>query len=188
MTMPGCVSSGSSTICTFVSTGAEQSFKVPAGVTQVGVKLVGAPGGNGGKTGILTPTGGKGGTVNATLTNLCQSVTVGPLTLRTTAGNVAGRPVVASNLVTDVSSLAADSATFTNINIGQDMGQFSNPALTFPAARGSGPNVTTVNVPAGTFGQTATAASLGGLRQVANGTSASSFTLPNLTVAFGGAC
>ena len=26
---------------------------------------------------------------NATLTNLCQSVTVGPLTLRTTAGNVA---------------------------------------------------------------------------------------------------
>ena len=125
---------------------------------------------------------------NATLTNLCQSVSVGPLTLRTTAGGVDGHPVVASNLVTDVTSLSADSATFTNINIGQDMGQFSNPALTFPAARGSGPNVTTVNVPAGTFGQTATAASLGGLRQVANGTSASSFTLPNLTVAFGGAC
>jgi hypothetical protein len=73
---PGCVSSGSSTICTFVSTGAEQSFKLPAGVTQVGVKLVGAPGGNGGKTGILTPTGGKGGTVNATLSGLTQGTTL----------------------------------------------------------------------------------------------------------------
>src|SRR5438132_927486 len=73
---PGCVSSGSTTICTFVSTGAEQSFKLPAGVTQVGVKLVGAPGGNGGKTGILTPTGGKGGTVNATLGGLTQGTTL----------------------------------------------------------------------------------------------------------------
>src|SRR5438132_10357915 len=73
---PGCVSSGSTTICTFVSTGAEQSFKVPAGVTQVGVKLVDAPGGNGGKTGIITPTGGKGGTVNATLSGLTQGTTL----------------------------------------------------------------------------------------------------------------
>ena len=49
---------------------------MPAGVTQVGVKLVGAPGGNGGKTGILTPTGGKGGTVNATLSGLTQGTTL----------------------------------------------------------------------------------------------------------------
>jgi len=55
---PGCVSSGGTTICTFVSTGTEQSFQVPAGVTQLGVTLIGAPGGKGGKTGVLTPTGG----------------------------------------------------------------------------------------------------------------------------------
>jgi hypothetical protein len=73
---PGCVSSGTSTICTFVSTGAEQPFKVPAGVTQVGVKLVGAPGGSGGKTGVLIPTGGKGGTVTATLSGLSAGTTL----------------------------------------------------------------------------------------------------------------
>ncbi|MDQ6746630.1 MAG: glycine-rich protein, partial [Candidatus Dormibacteraeota bacterium] len=73
---PGCVSSGSTTICTFVSTGTEQSFKVPAGVTQMGAKLVGASGGNGGKTGILTPAGGKGATVNATLSGLTPGKTL----------------------------------------------------------------------------------------------------------------
>jgi hypothetical protein len=125
---------------------------------------------------------------NATLVNLCQSVSVGPVTLRTTAGGVAGRPVTATNLIVDATSLAAGSATFTNIDIGQDMGAFANPALTQPAARGSGPNVTTGPVPAGTFGQTATAATLTGLRQVASGTSAGSFTLPNLSIAFGGGC
>ena len=125
---------------------------------------------------------------NGTLVNLCQSVSVGPLTLRTTAGNVAGHPVTATNLVTDATSLVATSASFTNINVGQDMGQFSNPALTTQAARGSGPNVVTVNVPAGTFGQTATGATISGLRQIANGSSASQFTLPNLAVSFAGAC
>jgi hypothetical protein len=73
---PGCESSGGTTICTFVSTGAEQSFRVPAGVTQLGVKLVGAPGGNGGKTGTLTPLGGKGATVNATLSGLTPGTTL----------------------------------------------------------------------------------------------------------------
>jgi hypothetical protein len=73
---PGCVSSGGTTICTFVSTGTEQSFKVPAGVTQLGVKLIGAPGGQGGKTGVLTPTGGKGATVTATLSGLTAGKTL----------------------------------------------------------------------------------------------------------------
>src|SRR5579884_61710 len=121
------------------------------------------------------------------LTNLCQSVSVGPLTLRITAGD-AGTPVTASNLVVDATSLSAGSAQFSNINIGQDMGQFSNPALTAPTGRGSGPNVNTGPVPAGTFGQTATAVTINSLRQVANGTSASSFTLPHLSLGFGSAC
>jgi Family of unknown function (DUF6230) len=125
---------------------------------------------------------------NATLVNLCQSVTVGGLTLRTTAGGTAGHPVTATTLVVDATSITATSAQFTNIDIGQDMGQFSNPALTQPTGRGTGPNVSTGPVPAGTFGQTASAASLGGLRQVANATSAGLFTLPNLSVAFGAPC
>ncbi|HZU19432.1 MAG TPA: DUF6230 family protein [Candidatus Dormibacteraeota bacterium] len=124
---------------------------------------------------------------SASLTNLCQSVSVGPLTLRITAGD-AGTPVTASNLVVDATSLSAGSAQFSNINIGQDMGQFSNPALTAPTGRGSGPNVNTGPVPAGTFGQTATAVTINSLRQVANGTSASSFTLPHLSLGFGSAC
>ncbi|HYW25432.1 MAG TPA: DUF6230 family protein [Terriglobales bacterium] len=125
---------------------------------------------------------------NATLANLCQSVSVGPLTLRTTAGTAANSPVTATGLVVDATSIAATSATFTNINIGQDIGQFNNPALTAPTGRGTGPNVNTANVPAGTFGQTATKASLGGLRQVANGQTAASLTLPGLNVGFGAPC
>src|SRR5215472_16606906 len=78
---------------------------------------------------------------DATLVNLCQSVSVGPLTLRTTAGTAANSPVTASGLVVDATSISASTATFKGINIGQDMGQFSNPALTEPAARGTGPNV-----------------------------------------------
>lgn len=125
---------------------------------------------------------------NATLTNLCQSVSVGPVTLRTTAGAAAGSPVTATGLVVDATSIQASSATFTNIHIGQDMGQFANPALTEPAGRGTGPNVATGPVPAGTFGQTASAATLGGLRQVANGQTAASLTLPGLNIAFGAPC
>ena len=124
---------------------------------------------------------------NATLTNLCQSVAVGPVTLRITAGD-AGTPVTASNLVVDSSSLSASTAQFNNIAIGQDMGQYSNPALTQPTGRGGGSQVNTGRVPSGTFGQTAQSVTITGLRQVASGTSASSFTLPHLNPAFGAPC
>jgi hypothetical protein len=124
---------------------------------------------------------------NATITNLCQSVTVGPLTLVTKAGG-GGTPATATGLVVDTTSQTISTATFTNINVGQDMGQFSSPALTMPTGRGSGPNVATGPVPAGTFGQTATAATITGARQVALGQTAASLTLPGLTVAFGPAC
>jgi len=130
---------------------------------------------------------------SAQLTNLCQSVTVFPLTLRITAGG-SGTPVSAGNLVVDVSSLDAGSATFDNINIGQDLHEFTNPALRFPVSRGDenggsgGPNVRTDQVPQGWFGQTATHVTITGLRQTANATSAASFTLPNLHLAFGDPC
>jgi len=125
---------------------------------------------------------------NASITNLCQSVTVGPLTLRTTAGTASGSPVTATKLVVDASSIAATSATFSNINIGADIGQFTNTLPQVPVSRGTGPNVNTAPVPAGTFGQTATAASLGGLRQSAQGQSAGSLTLPGLSIGFGTPC
>jgi Family of unknown function (DUF6230) len=121
----------------------------------------------------------------ANLTNLCQSVTVGPLTLRITAGD-AGTPVAATNLVTDNTSLHSSSASFSDLHIGQDMSQFGN--LTAPTSRGSGPNVNTGPVPGGSFGQDASGVTINGLRSVSNGTSASSFPLPNLNLGFGAPC
>jgi hypothetical protein len=96
--------------------------------------------------------------------------------------------VRATNLVIDATALSAGTASFTNINIGQDMGTYTNPALTAPGARGTGPNVITGPVPLGTFGQVATAVSLGSVRQTAVATQASTFVLPNLSLGFGGSC
>lgn len=123
---------------------------------------------------------------HASLSNLCQSVSVGPLTMRITAGD-AGTAVTATNLVVDASSLTANSATFTNINIGQDM---SNYGLQYPGARGAdtSPNVITVPIVRGTFGQVATGVTIDHVGQIAYGTSASSFTLPHLNLAFGAPC
>ena len=124
---------------------------------------------------------------SASLANLCQSVSVGPLTLRITAGG-GSTPATAADLIIDASSLSAASATFNNIHIGQDMGTFSNPPLTMPVARGTGPNVTTGPVPVGTFGQTATGVTLSGVSQTALGVSATRFTLPGLSLGFGSPC
>ncbi len=124
---------------------------------------------------------------SARITNLCQSVSVGPVTLRITAGT-GTTPVTASHLIIDATSLSAGTAVFSNIHIGQDMGTYSNPALTEPAARGTGPNVITAPVPTGTFGQVATGVSLGSVRQVANATQATTFSLPDLRLGFGGSC
>jgi hypothetical protein len=131
---------------------------------------------------------------NAELTSLCQSVSVFGITVRTTAGSAANRPVTATNLVTDVTSQTADSATFQNIQIGQDLHEFTNPPIRFPVSRGDenggsgGPNVTVQQVPQGWFGQTATGVTITRVHQTANASSAGSFTLPNLTVQFGDPC
>jgi hypothetical protein len=125
---------------------------------------------------------------NATLTNLCQSVSASGVVLRLTAGD-AGTPVSAQNLVIDATSLAATSASFSNINIGQDVGTYSNPALQQPTLAGmgtaQGPNVPTGNVPRGSFGQVAQSATITGVQQVSSATAASTFTLPNLHLAIG---
>lgn len=129
---------------------------------------------------------------HASLTNLCQSVTVGPITLpggltvgpfttTTRAGNGPGGPVTATNLVTDASSTTADSGAFTNFRVGQDIGTFASPP-SIPVARGTGPDVVSVPAPVGTFGQTATSVALTRLRSTGSATSASSFTVPNLSL------
>jgi hypothetical protein len=134
---------------------------------------------------------------HASLTNLCQSVTIGPITLP--GGLVVGpftsvtkagggtTPVTATDLVTDTSILSADNASFTNFRVGQDLGTFASPP-SVPVARGSGPNVVAVPAPLGTFSQTAGSVSITKLRSTGNATSASSFTVPNLSVQFGTAC
>jgi hypothetical protein len=133
---------------------------------------------------------------SATITNLCQSVTVQPpaplpkVTVVTRAGTVSGHPVTASSLVTDASTTTASEADFTGFNVGQDLSGFSNPAITEPVPVGpaAGATVPTIPVPVGTFGQTATAVTLKGLHSTGSGTQAASFTLPNLNLSIGGSC
>lgn len=107
----------------------------------------------------------------ASLTNLCQSVSVptplGDLTIRLTAGG-SGTPVSADNLVVDANDLSGSSATFRNIEIGQDAG--------------------TLGGTAGSFGESADSVTINGLVQHAWYTTAGTFTLPNLSLSFGGSC
>ena len=104
---------------------------------------------------------------NATLTKLCQSVSVFGMTVHLTAGGN-GTPVSASNLVVDANDQTASSAVFTNISIGQDAG--------------------TLGGPAGTFGEEADQVTIDNLVQHTWYTTAGTFTLPNLSLGFGGSC
>ena len=114
---------------------------------------------------------------SASLSNLCQGVSTGlgglglPAFLLIKAGG-GGTPASATNLVVDAQSLTADSATFTNINIGQDPTTFGNPAV--PSAD------------AGTFGQAADHVTITNLNQTAYATTAGTFTLPGLNLGFSG--
>ena len=52
---------------TFVSTGAEQTFVVPAGITSIQVFAVGGKGGNGGASGAIPADGGFGAVATGTI-------------------------------------------------------------------------------------------------------------------------
>ena len=112
---------------------------------------------------------------SADISNLHQTVcgplpgplaALGNLVVTIDAGN-AGTPAHANTLVVNAPSLAATSATFNNIQIGEDRG----------VALGGAPD--------GNFAQTATSVTIQGLNQVAIGTSAGTFTLPNLHLGAG---
>jgi hypothetical protein len=109
---------------------------------------------------------------DATLTNLCQSVTT-PTPARATpthysgAGLAAAAPVKAKDLLIGMDSLAGD-AVFTNINIGADASE-----LTAGGAH---------HGQAGLFGQEADKAEIQGVKQVARLTQAGTFALNGLSL------
>lgn len=105
---------------------------------------------------------------SAKLTKLCQSIDLGGMYLKLTAGD-AGTPVTARTLVVD-SDVLSGNASFTNINIGQD-------ASTLTAVPGVTGNI-------GVLGQQADLVTITNLRQNNYATTAASFTLPNLHMSF----
>jgi hypothetical protein len=108
----------------------------------------------------------------ATLSHLCQSISIGGLTLRITAGD-GSQPVSATDLVVDADKFSGN-ASFGDISIGQDASTLNQ----VPGIRG----------PAGDFGEQAATVTITNLRQHAYATTAGTFTLPGFSLAFGGAC
>jgi hypothetical protein len=106
----------------------------------------------------------------AELTNLCQSIDMGGMHLRLTAGN-AGKPVAAKTLVVD-SDLISGDASFDAIEIGPD-------ASTLDKVPGVTGNI-------GVFGQQADTVTITGLRQHNYATTAATFSLPHLRMGFAG--
>jgi len=110
---------------------------------------------------------------SATLANLCQQVSIGGISLVLHAGG-GGNPASASNLIVDADSQTGDQATFTNITIGQDAGTLTED----PGVVGA----------AGSFGQQADSVTITNLKQDTWLTTAGTFTLPGLSLGFGGSC
>jgi len=108
----------------------------------------------------------------ATITDLCQSLTLGGLTLIITAG-YGSTPVTATDLVVDADQFSGN-ASFTHMNIGQDASTLTQ----VPGIRG----------PAGDFALGASTVTISNLRQHAYATTAGTFTLPGFDLHFGGSC
>ena len=104
---------------------------------------------------------------SAKLTNLCQGVKIGAVTLLLRAGRSSGNPVSASNLIVDASSLSGD-ASFHNIAIGQDAGTLNQ----VPGTTGT----------PGSFGEQADTVTINHLVQNTWLTTAGTFTLPGLSL------
>lgn len=105
---------------------------------------------------------------SATITNLCQTVAVGPVVLRIEAGKDPNNPVEASDLLIGMSDLSGD-AEFSNINIGQDASTLDADGRAQHGAPGG-------------FGQQAESVTITGLHQTAYSTSASTFKLKGMSL------
>ncbi|MEO3777414.1 DUF6230 family protein [Micromonospora sp. B11E3] len=104
----------------------------------------------------------------AELTNLCQSISLGGMHMKLTAGGNR-RPVSARTLVVDSDEISGN-ASFRSIDIGQDASTLDK----VPGVRGN----------PGVFGQQADTVVITGLRQNNYATTAAVFTLPNLRMRF----
>jgi hypothetical protein len=115
----------------------------------------------------------------AELTKLCQTVSLGGMYMKITAGDDK-TPVTAKTLVVD-SDLISGNATFNEINIGQD-------SSTFNGKDGEGntipDRVPGVNGGRGVFGQNAKTVEILNLYQNNYATTAAVFKLPHLRMAF----
>jgi Family of unknown function (DUF6230) len=107
----------------------------------------------------------------ATLTNLCQSVSLGGSFLKITAGDN-GTPVSARTLVVDSDQIRGD-ADFDNIEVGRDAGTFNKVK-----------DDKNLNRPKFTFGQQADSVRIKKLWQNNYSTTAAKFTLPHLRMVF----
>jgi hypothetical protein len=110
---------------------------------------------------------------HATLSHLCQSVDVGPVTLRLTAGS-GSTPVSADNLTVDSSGQSGTLAVFHNVSIGQDASTLNKDGASSGAASA--------------FGEQADSVTIDNLRQDTWLTTAGTFTLPGLSLGFGHGC
>jgi uncharacterized protein DUF6230 len=116
----------------------------------------------------------------ATLTNLCQSVSLGGKYLKITAGD--GKDKVAAKTLVVDSDLISGDATFNKIKIGQDSSTFDGSNL--PDGGKQVDQVPGVNGGAGVFGQQADTVEILNLRQNNYATTAATFKLPHLRMTF----
>ncbi|MFX0592425.1 DUF6230 family protein [Melissospora conviva] len=105
----------------------------------------------------------------ATLSNICQSIDMGGVHMKLTAGKP-GRPVTADKLVIDGDVINGDLAEFTSIDIGQDASTLDE----VPGVTGG----------IGIFGQQAERVKIRNLRQNNYAASAATFRLPGLSMSF----
>ncbi|GAA2639234.1 DUF6230 family protein [Paractinoplanes durhamensis] len=111
---------------------------------------------------------------SATLTKLCQSVSLGGAYLKITAGD-AGTPVSAKALVVDSDQINGN-ADFTNIEVGGDAGEFNKVRNPNTGQQVVGPDYV--------FGQQADSVVIKNLWQNNYATTAAKFTLPHLRMSF----
>lgn len=105
---------------------------------------------------------------SAQITDLCQSVNLVGINLVIRAGS-GSKPVEATNLVLDSTDLSGD-ATFNNIQVGRDAGDLTE----VPSIQGN----------KYTFAQQADSVDIDNVRQDSYATTASTFSLPGLSMSF----
>jgi hypothetical protein len=110
---------------------------------------------------------------SAKISDLCQSVRIGPLSMVIRAGG-GGTPVTATDLVVDADRFSGKKAKFTHLSQGEDASTLDQ----VPGVRG----------PAGAFALQAATVTITDLRQHAYATTAGTFTLPGFSLVLGGSC